>query len=605
MSVYAKTPCSCRPNVWAQAFFLLLAVLPWLNPVSGGAMTPAIPLLVGWVCCALLFAAFPVRRLTPGWLLALVLGSAVTIGGVILNSGWQLLAFSLFMMGLAALVAVHIVQAFVQEPQDENGWKHQDIDASDWHQTGVAWIAWSWLLAGVLNALAGYLQYRQQTVWLGGVVNHAPAGQVYGNLRQRNQFATLMTMALWALWFLWQQGHLLRVLRRVSARLPAMAATVVAWLLMAILTGSVAMTMSRTGLTQLVVTVTLWLFWVVRSNGSPRTGLQGHSVARRQLLAWLVGVVLVYATVAYALPLLRGGSDMLDRLAGQDSRACISRTVLWRNVLQLIGQKPLLGWGWGELDFAHYHAHYPGMRFCDMLDNAHNLPLHLAVELGIPAAVLVCAAVAWWVMRNRPWAEAVPARQLAWGVLLMIGLHSMLEYPLWYAHFQMAFGMALGILWATRAWGPRGVRTAWHAATVPVRQSVGLQHALAAVLVAGLAYACFDYVRVTQLYMMPEDRVWPFRVNTLQQAERSWLYRNAVHFAHISMAPVSRESAQQQLQEARKLMHYSPEARVVKRTMECLQVLGRKADFEREAAHFREVYPTEYAKWRKQQAASQ
>ena len=56
----------------------------------------------------------------------------------------------------------------------------------------------------------------------------------------------------------------------------------------------------------------------------------------------------------------------------------------------LIAQKPWLGWGWGELDYAHFITLYPGARFCDILDNAHNLPLHLAVELGVPLAVVLC-----------------------------------------------------------------------------------------------------------------------------------------------------------------------------------------------------------------------
>lgn len=33
---------------------------------------------------------------------------------------------------------------------------------------------------------------------------------------------------------------------------------------------------------------------------------------------------------------------------------------------------------------------FPGERFCVLLDNAHNLPLHLAVELGVPVAALLC-----------------------------------------------------------------------------------------------------------------------------------------------------------------------------------------------------------------------
>ncbi len=119
--------------------------------------------------------------------------------------------------------------------------------------------------------------------------------------------------------------------------------------------------------------------------------------------------------------------------------------------MHLITERPWTGWGWGALDQAHFMAVYPGPRFCDILDNAHNLPLHLAVELGIPVAVLVCGLLAAWVWHSQPWRETQVVRQLAWAVLALVAVHSLLEYPLWYGPFQIACGLALGLLWTTRA----------------------------------------------------------------------------------------------------------------------------------------------------------
>jgi O-antigen ligase len=141
-------------------------------------------------------------------------------------------------------------------------------------------------------------------------------------------------------------------------------------------------------------------------------------------------------------------TGVLARLQDIES-SCQSRRVLWANVVHLIAQKPLLGWGWGELDYAHFVTLYPGPRFCDILDNAHNLPLHLAVELGVPFALLVSALATWLILRQKPWRESDPIRQLAWAVLALIGLHSLLEYPLWYGPFQMAVVLAAWMLWQT------------------------------------------------------------------------------------------------------------------------------------------------------------
>lgn len=585
--------CANRPNaVLTAAFFLPLALIPWLNPFAGGAMTPAIPLLVGWSCTALLFAGLPARRLSPVAGAALAALAAAVLAGLLLGRPWQLLALGLLLIGAAAAVGARLVQDFAGSCASHDSEPATDARAA---QGGIELIAWSWLLAGLLNALIGLLQYRQHTAWLGQWVNHAPVGQVYGNLRQRNQLATLLCMALWALWYLWRQGGLTRAIRWLVGYVPQWLGTALAWLLMLPVATVLALTLSRTGLVQLGLSVALLAFWAWRQPPDHQ-----RPVSRGQSVAWLAGVLAVYLAVTYVLPHLYGGVDMLARLEGTDSRACISRKVLWGNVWQLITQKPWGGWGWGELDYAHYYASYPGLRFCSLLDHAHNLPLHLAVELGVPAALLLCGLAVWWVLRQRPWAEANPARQLMWGVLALIGLHSLLEYPLWYAHFQQAFGLALGALWATQpvVVGRGAASSLRRSPAMPVHAARRWQGVLALVLLAGMVYASFDFVRVTQLYMAADDRVWPFRQNTRQQAERSVLYRNAVQFAAVSTDPVTPEKAEQQLAQARRLMHYSPESRVVIRVIECLQVLGRQAEAEAEIAHFQQVYPKEYARWR-------
>ena len=73
------------------------------------------------------------------------------------------------------------------------------------------------------------------------------------------------------------------------------------------------------------------------------------------------------------------------------------------------------------------------------------------MELGLPLALAVCGGGLWLVWRAKPWREADATRQLAWSVLAVILLHSLLEYPLWYGPFQMAFGLSLWLLWRSPA----------------------------------------------------------------------------------------------------------------------------------------------------------
>ena len=66
------------------AFFLICASIPWLNPVAGGAMTPAIPLLTGWMCISLLFLAFPAWR---GNAMAVYASAFVLVAALRLRAG--------------------------------------------------------------------------------------------------------------------------------------------------------------------------------------------------------------------------------------------------------------------------------------------------------------------------------------------------------------------------------------------------------------------------------------------------------------------------------------------------------------------------------------
>ena len=57
----------------------------------------------------------------------------------------------------------------------------------------------------------------------------------------------------------------------------------------------------------------------------------------------------------------------------------------------------------------------------------------------------------------------------------------------------------------------------------------------------------------------------------------------------------------QELAQAQRLMHFSPEARVVERIIKALQLLGREAEAQQAIAHFRTVYPREFADWEREQ----
>jgi len=426
----------------------------------------------------------------------------------------------------------------------------------------------AWLLAGVLSSAIALLQYFGATGFFEPWVNHARLGEAFANLRQRNQFATLTNMALAALiWF--------------AHRTPRRAQWLAILLGCALAVGNAA-SQSRTGLVQLGLVCALCAVW----------GLWRQAMARTILLA----AVITYALATFLLPLL-GGFDlsifgMAARLWAGDL-PCASRITLWSNVLHLIAQKPLLGWGWGELDYAHYITLYDGPRFCEILDNAHNLPLQLAVELGIPVALLVCGVFTWWALRQRPWREVDPTRQLAWSVLAAILLHSMLEYPLWYGPFQMAFWICIGLLWRL---APASDEV-WYSTKNPLNSLVApiLKASLAIILIACTGFSAWDYNRISQIYLVPEARDAAYRSGTLGKIGKSWFFDNQLRFAQLLVTPLTPQNAEWTFNTATALLHYSPEPRVVEKIIESALLLKRDAAALEQMARYRAAFPLDYA----------
>ena len=349
-----------------------------------------------------------------------------------------------------------------------------------------------------------------------------------------------------------------------------------------------AVSSSRTGLVQLVLLCGLWLMW----GGWQRVWL------RNLLLA----VLLIYTTAMFAAP-FAAGLDMTSHAAllrmGNDA-PCSSRLVLWSNVLHLIGQKPWLGWGWGNLDYAHFITLYNEPRFCDILDNAHNLPLHLAVELGVPAAVGGCGAFAVWVTKQKPWLERDPGRQLAWSVLAVILLHSLLEYPLWYGPFMVAFVLCVLVLRPTPDVPKEAEKSVKKQLNWPLARILRAQTAI--ILIAFTGYAAWDYHRVSQIYIQPEARDAAYRDNTLEKASQSWLFADQARFAALLTTPLTRANAQQTFASASQLLHYSPEPRVVEKLIESAVMLNRDAEALAYLARYRAAFAKEHAAWAKANA---
>lgn len=400
-----------------------------------------------------------------------LLALAVLASGTLGSLPGSLMLSALALLALAMLVA-HAGAA--ARAADEDGG----------HAVMVAF-AQAWLVTGLLNLALGLVQVFAPGLadgeWI--AISNIP-GRAVGNLRQPNHLSSVLLWAAIATVTLLQ-------LRRL-ARGPAALA-------FAALVFGVVLTASRTGLLS-VGLLALWGLLDRRLAAAPRALLL--SALPVYALGWVAMVQ--WADLAQHT---FGGAA---RLAETDVSG--SRFGIWANTLALIRANPWTGVGWGEFNLAWTLTPFPG-RPTAFFDHTHNLPLQFAVELGLPLAALVLTLLCVGLIRlalhsrqARP--EAAITQRMALAFVAMIALHSLLEYPLWYAYFLLptawAFGFGLGPARAPASGG----RQAGRPLLLP-----------AALLALALTvFATWDYARVAQIFSGVGDEPLAQRIERGQRS---------------------------------------------------------------------------------------
>ncbi len=338
---------------------------------------------------------------------------------------------------------------------------------------------WAWVAAGLANVLVGCIQVFWPALADGHwIAQSSSPGRATGNLRQPNHMSSLLMWACVAVAGLAQ-------LQRLRFGWAAV--------LMTSLVGAVVLTASRTG----GLSVALLALW----------GLLDRRLSRR------VRVLLCLTPLMYAAAWL-GMSWWANqthaaffgeqRLAAADISS--SRFGLWATVLSMIADQPWVGVGYGNFNFAWTLTPFPG-RPVAFFDHTHNLPLQLAVELGLPWAAAVMTLLLWGVVRaaRNAWrADSLPgttpwrsAQSCALMMVVMIGLHSLVEYPLWYAYFLLPACWAFGF--ATAGWRSAATQTPPTAESA-VTWTPRICMSLATVALAGTLYSVLDYRTVARIF---------------------------------------------------------------------------------------------------------
>ena len=279
------------------------------------------------------------------------------------------------------------------------------------------------LLGTELSAVIGVLQHFRWHTPLDSVIVRAYAS-VYGNLAQPNHFADYIALGMISLGLLFQ-------LRKVPAAVAVLLSIPLLFVMM--------LSASRSS----------WLYLVAISVLAWSGGRSLRPLLRYCLLL-LAGFALMHELVR--LPFLAGTSSLttLQRFAGEDANGGI-RLYLWHEAWLIFKQSPWLGSGFGGFAWQHFQLGPVLHRtnITGLYNNAHNLVFQLAAETGIAGLTVLFAALAVWLNGLRCVAMS-PARWWGYAILAVLGIHSLLEYPLWYSYFLAIAAILLGALDETR-----------------------------------------------------------------------------------------------------------------------------------------------------------
>ena len=283
-------------------------------------------------------------------------------------------------------------------------------------------------LAATLNMIVQMFQwYRWQPdridTLLMILVTPVSGGQrPSGMILQPNQLATLQVWGLIGLsWFRYQ-----RILK-----LPVFLA---AFTFICI---GIGLTRSRTGLLE-ILAVTLLLCWVWWKT-TPR-----RDIAFTWVVAFISLIVLELNFVQVTDWLGAGTLAAPSRLSGDDG----ARLFAWKVFFAVVFESPWTGYGIADLGSAYVALaeKRPELYFGARFVHAHNVILDLLLWVGIPLGLAILAGLSVWFYRKITDLPARPLNAFPFALLMVMGLHTMLELPHHFLYFLIPAGLCVGML---------------------------------------------------------------------------------------------------------------------------------------------------------------
>jgi len=426
-------------------------------------------------------------------------------------------------------------------------------------------LAWFVLAGGMVNALAGLIQHYDVATPLGFLVARKASAAVFGNLAQPNHYAAHLALALASIAYL--HG------RRQLGPLVSIGCA-------AILLLTSAFAGSRSPWLYLAAFALLAL--LVRHR---RRDDESHRLALVALS--LLPGFLVAQGVAFLMAPAEGLQVTSVQRVFSSASGVSARVELWGDAWRMFLAAPILGSGWGQFSWHHFlnQAATGASAAPGLFNHAHNLAMQLLAETGLVGFIIIFGAAIVWFAGLR---KVTIDGNWWWLLALMsvIGIHSMLEYPLWYSIFLGPAALLLGL-------GTQHVLNVRFRGAL--RLTVGACILGGSLYLLGAAAPYRDFERVvfsseSSSLARTDERAF---MAVISDVHREPLLTPYVELAIAHGVGVSRDSLPEKVDLTRRAMHFAPVAVVVYRHALLLALAGDKAAALRQLQRAIRVYPAE------------
>lgn len=172
-----------------------------------------------------------------------------------------------------------------------------------------------------------------------------------------------------------------------------------------------------------------------------------HTFPQRRYVWGALGLGVFYVACVLSVPIINETLSIPNSGANFEYRTLDDpvRLAAWKMFFEASLRQPIFGYGWGQIFSANFLIVGDHSAINGLFSSSHNILLDLILWSGYPVGIILIGVVVWWVFRVlRKLNTYEQLHSIA--ILMVLGVHAMLEYPLHYAYFLLPFGLVVGVL---------------------------------------------------------------------------------------------------------------------------------------------------------------